>query len=347
MSEQNTNTETHQEGTPVAVPATPEQEVYIKNQQRQSREQERIESAMAEIPDYEDPIEKQLKGFNTESDEDAPQKTQEPQEKDEREQKPGESKSEYYARLSNLDRENRQLKQRLKSLEQQGNPAEQLRALAKQNPIKALEHLGLSFDDIIDHWAGQKQTQQEEESSNNNTSNKEIQEIKEEFARLKEEKRRQEYQQQLYAEYNKFYDLVQKDDGNRWEYIKNFGDEEMYATIFETAKAAYQQTGTIPDYSDVLDSVEEYFVDQEKEKFKSLSKVSKIRENLDIEVRKEPVVIDDNKPLVSPSQQKHSATLRGSSTDTPIPDKESSAKSRFEDAMRVMIEAEKRGDPLL
>lgn len=174
------------------------------------------------------------------------------------------SKTSLYAKLTAQDKEIRQLKQQIKTVQPD------LKTLAKENPIKALQELGISVDDVFSAWAPNDDNV---ETNNNQVLNKEDNELlklKEEVEKLRQEKEQEIHQQRVESEKRKIADLAGKDT-NRWEIVNKI---KPYDLVLEVAVEMYKNTNELPDMGEVLDKVEEYFVESyspllELQKFRS------------------------------------------------------------------------------
>jgi hypothetical protein len=203
-----------------------------------------------------------------------------------------EDRSEYYAKLVEKDKEIRKLKSQLKGTD--------YKSLAKENPLKVLEELGIPMDRVLDAWVGGEKV---EEPVN------EIVELKKELDLIKKEREQTKLQAAYENEISTIKDIVGK-DSDKWELIKTTNNYEL---VLSTAQAYYNENGEVPAYGDVLDYVEKSLEEQygpmiekllETKKFKGKSKKA---DDVITEMKKSPLP----GPTLSNQHSSESATPKG------------------------------------
>ena len=238
-----------------------------------------------------------------------------------------ESKSEYYLKLLKVEKENRALKLKLKG---EGQP--DLREIAKSDPLKALEGLGLDIDQIIDYWASQgvgdqpvlpEDVPQEEETPQ---TPQEVLELKKQLDDMKKNIEAKEYQAQLSNEMSKLDSMVLQNN-ERWEVIKELRSEGSYDLVMETAAELYKLNNEVPMYEDVLDVVEDYLLGSLQERWLKLEKVNKLKKKTEGNI---------TKPDTTNKETKEQAkSLFSTSATTPVPT-EKDSKARFDAALAML-----------
>lgn len=244
------------------------------------------------------------------------------------EQKEGESKAEYYARLTKLDRENRSLKKQVKDLSQND-----LNELAKSDPMAVLDKLGISFNDLLDKWADNSDDNKEE-SANNETSNREIAELKQQIEELRQHTQQTKQQDAVNREYGKLNEMIKADEDNNWELIKHNGEKGL-KLVLDSALAYYEESGEIPEYKEIMDAVEHNYQEsytQEIERIKQLNKFKglfgKEEEALTVAPQAQPM----------PQHTASSPTLGDSPQSTPTP-RDETARERYMNALKILNDA--------
>lgn len=200
-----------------------------------------------------------------------------PEEEQKEEEKPEESKTSLYAKLTAQDKELRQLRQQVK---QKGSS--DLKEVAKQDPMKALEQLGLGIDDILNAWSPDLPAEEQQGSKEDDRVSK----LQEEIEKLRQEREQELHNRRLETEKSKIAAFASQDT-SRWEIIDKI---KPYDLVLDVAVEMYNKEGELPDMTDVLDRVEKYFEDSysplmELQKFRS--KIAQQKEEVKEEPRKE------------------------------------------------------------
>jgi hypothetical protein len=245
-------------------------------------------------------------------------------EKAQEEQPQQDDRSDYYAKLVEKDREIRQLKSQLK-----GNESVDYKSMAKENPVKVLEDLGINMDQVIDAWVGDDSPSVEE--GQEPRSNDEISQLRQEIQALKEEREQSRIRQAWQREMQMVHGMVNAEGEDRWELVKTTNN---YLLVMDTAREFFEEQGEAPQYEDVLNAVEKHLEERYGELYEKLSKISKLHNKM-------AVKIEETKPLEKIQQEVQkpptpSPTLSTAhSSDTPTPRGFTEAE-RFERALQVL-----------
>lgn len=234
------------------------------------------------------------------------------------EQEKKESKAEYYARLTELDRQNRELKQRLK----QQRSTEDLSDLVKKDPKAVLQQLGLGLEDVLDLMVDSEvETDSSEKTTNENPYIHEIKSLKEKLSTIERQQQESQRTQQMQVEYKRISDIISADTENKWELVKSQGSAGLHR-VLQTAVEVYNETKEAPDYDLVLDAVEEHLYKQNMEAVEQLKSLSKFKSVFEGGEEKKVVVspqpfsstpsrtLGDNRPASTPAPREESARER-------------------------------------
>ncbi len=279
-------------------------------------EEQRITNAMEKLGDL---------GKTEPQEVETQEETQEkPEEKVEKE-----SKSKYYLRMLEVEKENRKLKQQLKTNPNSSNLKEQ----AQKDPMAVLNGLGLDINQILDLWVDQQNTG--EPLQNAPTEQPEVQEhqtpaevlkLQQQLEALQKNIEAKEYSQQVNAEFSKLDAMILPSE-DRWEAVRELRDEGSYDLVLETASELYKINNEIPTYEVVLDMVEEHLLDNLKQRWAKLEKVNKIKPKI------EPII---KNPTNSESLKQKTSTLFDSSSSAPVSSNKNDEEARFNAALKAL-----------
>jgi hypothetical protein len=237
------------------------------------------------------------------------------------------SKTTYYAKLSEKDAQIRDLKKKLKD-----NSNSDIIDLAKKDPMAVLSKLGLKFEDLLNKWA-----ETEDNNTNNKTNIKEPvsadeirKEFEEKFNKYKEE---QEFQQNKIMEKQKILSLIGTDE--KYELIRHHGDNGL-DLILDTATAYFESTGKIPEYNDVFNYVEQQYRESYENHVKSLKDIKALSTYFKGGEQKQ-VVVNPQPHAFS----KTTPTLGSQSQSTLVPKETPSARERYLSALKILSDADK------
>lgn len=235
-------------------------------------------------------------------------------------EKPDDNRSDYYAKLVEKDREIRNLKSQLKST------APDYKSLAKEDPQRVLQELGIGMDQVIDMWAGKDSAEPEEAQVQENS---EILQLRQELEQIKQERQQNHYNQAVNNELNKIYSAVNASGEDRWELVKTTNNYEL---VLDTAAEIYKlNPDSVPNYEDVLNAVENHLETHYGGLYEQLSKISKLQSKFSAKVGTPEKIQQEMKKAPIPGP-----TLSTShSSDTPTPRGFSEAE-RFERALQVL-----------
>jgi hypothetical protein len=252
----------------------------------------------------------------------------EDQQKEVEPEKQKDDRSEYYAKLVEKDKEIRQLRSQVK-----GGP--DYKSLAKENPIKVLQELGIGMDQVIEMWVNGSQTQNSETTQEPKT-NEEIAQLRQELNQIKQERQQMAMQQAYNNEIGKIYNIVNKEGEDKWELVKTTNNYEL---VMETAIETYKlNPDETPDYESILDAVESHLEEHYGNIYQELSKINKLQSKFAVKSEQkipERVKVELNKaPIPGPTL----STTHSSDTPTP---RGFSEQERFQRALQVL---EQSGD---
>jgi hypothetical protein len=174
--------------------------------------------------------------------------------------------SEYYAQLTKLDRENRELKQSVKQFEatgKAGTSTDEIKAQFQKDPVAALSKMGMGLDQILSAYAGNSEPTAEPEPTAE--LSEEIPAMREEIAKLRKEASDREYSSNLRRHTEVISKHLIGDSTGRYDLVKINADKGSVDLVMNTASAIYEKTGQVPDYADVLDLVEGHYLKQEED----------------------------------------------------------------------------------
>ena len=252
------------------------------------------------------------------------------------EQQPGEDRSEYYARLVDKDREIRQLRSQLK-----GDQPD-LRGIAQEDPMRALQELGLTPEQIFEQWAGvddgvemDDEGEPIQQQEMDPAYRQELEVLKQELQQMKDERAQNATQSQIQNELYNINEMVSSEEG-KWDIIKSTRDEGSLNLVLETAAEMYKLNQEIPDYVDVLDAVEEHLTEYYGAQYEKLSQLQKLQHKHGlsdkVEPKKELKQEMEKSPLPGPTL---SATTTG---DTPVP-RSLGEQERYQRALDMLNES--------
>lgn len=195
----------------------------------------------------------------------------------------GETKSEYYARISELDRQNRILRKQLKDIESRSAepkaPVTDLKSIAKKDPLKALGELGIGIDDVLEAYTGSGSV-----SSDSKRVDYELpMEVQEKLSKIEQFEKFIEEQKQSQQRTHQERLLQQETDklaavvgasSEKYEMINATRDEGSLTLVLQVAAEIYNQEGEVPSYERALGLVEDHLRERAKaqwEKAKNLS----------------------------------------------------------------------------
>lgn len=295
--------------------------------------EDRLSKAAQLIPDP-NPTEYFISEEEQRADQERQQQQEEQQEQPaEQEQQPQESKSEYYARLTKMDNENRELKRKLKQLQSQEDPRQKIR----ENPIEALKEMGIGEDQLYEAWLNHgNQEGNEEAPTNNSALSKKEEEYIKRLESLENALKEKEYNEQLQSSYKTIEDTLNKDK-ERWELIGN----EHFNDIIQAFEQEYQQGDDVMEVLEsVLDNAEEVLLDLAKKDIERYMNKTKTKGLFTVTPEKSETI--EEKPATLLPTKAPSKTLSSSTGGgTTIPQPARSAQERMNRAMMKLLEAEK------
>ena len=191
----------------------------------------------------------------------------------------------YDKRFSALARKQREfLNQQRKAKEEEGSLRDKIRreleeeykGKFKEDAFGALKGLGSSYDELTDLAIG-RQAAEPTESERVASLEAKLAEQAELFEQYKNEREENERQQTIDKALNKYrssIDEVISSDLDKYELINHYGAHEL---VMETAIAYHQETGEIPNASDIADYTEEYLFEEAQKSQSSLSGLNKLK----------------------------------------------------------------------
>jgi hypothetical protein len=182
------------------------------------------------------------------------------------------SRTQLWARLTQQDKELRELRRR----EKNSTSLEKLREVARRNPAKVLADLGMGIDQVIDALAqaGHPASGEREKPEQ---APPEIEEVRRELAQIKEERRREREEAAAQAEIMRIDEAI-RSNPDRWEVIHAQRNEGSYKLVLDTARDLIERLDEIPPAELVLDAVEEYLAGEARKRLARLSGLKKFRQ---------------------------------------------------------------------
>ena len=193
---------------------------------------------------------------------------------------PEESKADYYAKLSEMDRQNRVMRNELKKLQESTTTIEQLSAKAKQDPTSALGALGLELGDVLDAFASKSP-----DSNGKPTLPSKAEEISQktatELEQLKQQVTQERQMRLIQGELSKVESVVDthKDEFPLMHAAK--GDGGLMTTLQTAAAYMNENAGQVPEYRKVVGLLEEHGRENAKAQFDKLIEMPWYREHVD------------------------------------------------------------------
>lgn len=205
------------------------------------------------------------------------------------------------------DRELRQLQMELKRQQEQfGQSNQSLKEVAKRNPVKALEELGLSYQDVTNYILN---GEQQKEDPNHQVLN-EVKEVKSWIEQQREREAKQAYE----AEINSFKETI-------GDYVKTSENKlgllaalpNASDLVYDVIEGQHQNTGNILSIDEATRYVENSFEEQ-------LSSFLETKKGKEL-ARKLLGVVDEGKPQepIAKDVKKASVTLTNSATSQGAP----------------------------
>ena len=243
-----------------------------------------------------------------------PEKAKEPAEEESaepaKEAEKDESKTDLWKRITEQDRELRELRKKEKQTPQDQDMGE-LKKLASESPQEFLERFGLTFDKVFDAWSTNLSAESERPTKGPPQAEqaivREVQELKQKLSQYEEQQRQQESSRFHMAEISRFEQSAGR-DSDRWALVNSAKEDGSLELAFQVAVKMYQTTGDVPDHGYVLDCVEEQLRGQAQKFSKWLGAVP----------QKKEVTLAKSQPA---SGKAPAPTLSGSSgEDTQVPE---------------------------
>lgn len=179
------------------------------------------------------------------------------------------SKTQLWSRITQQDKTIRDLKQQMKT----ATSLDSVKEMARKDPAKFLESIGFGVDQVLDVIAGQQgqpATQQKPEE------NSEVSVLKKEIAEMRRYFDEQKQISMVTSEISHI-DAAVKANPEKYEAIAAMKSEGSYNLVIEVASELYKQTGTIPEYDYVLESVEQHLEEELRAKYEKLSGLKKLQ----------------------------------------------------------------------
>ena len=182
------------------------------------------------------------------------------------------SKLDAWGRVTELDKQNRELKQKLKQFEGKVD----YRELAKKDLGKTIADLGISFDDLVNHFAGGSSVSDDSQTSQTkpDLSSKEIDTLKKELHELRSTYEEERNKAAIQSEYNRYTTILEQ-GGDRWEYVKGKKGDGVVMAMQTAAELYRLDSSKLPDMEAVLDAVENWYESKAEEEYNYLKATKK------------------------------------------------------------------------
>ena len=258
---------------------------------------------------------------------------------------PDMSKTEYYSKLAEADRQQRLLKRELREIKEKQTQVPEVpdyAAMAKEKPMEVLDRLGLSLDQILEAASGTPPTPEApaRPSKELQALQAKYDQLERDTAAVKAHIEGQSAQQQLNYELAKIKEVTEAGAQN-FEYINATLQQGSLQLVLQTTAAMYQEAlkddpyAQPPSYSAVAPKVEAYLREQEIERLNRLRNLSFLQAHL----TQSGNGVNSNGAAAKTSQQKSPATppqTLSSGEDTPTP-RELTEDENFQLALKELM----------
>lgn len=185
------------------------------------------------------------------------------------------SKLDAWGRVTELDKQNRELKQKLKQFEGKVD----YRELAKKDLGKTIADLGISFDDLVNHFASGPSVSDDTQASSADrpkpdASTRELDSLKKELHELRSTYEEERNRSAIQSEYNRYTSILEQ-GGDRWEYVKGKKGDGVVMAMQTAAELYRLDSSKLPDMESVLDAVENWYETKAEEEFNYLKATKK------------------------------------------------------------------------
>lgn len=226
-----------------------------------------------------------------------------------------------FATLSRQERILREKEQRIKDAEKELSTYSSLKEKIKENPLHALEHYGLTLDDLITHSLSIEGEQEEvnpiEKLQSELQSFKDELKTKEEQSRLAQEEADQKRIDEAIQSHKTLINTLVSDNADEYELI-NLQGESGLELVWELTEQHFAQNHEVLDPKIAADHVEKYLF-EEAQKMLGLSKFSNLNKNQGSET----MSFQDNPAEVSTSKPRpHTTVTHDYVTASPVKSKD-------------------------
>lgn len=225
-----------------------------------------------------------------------------------------------FAALSRKEKELKQKEAELENKLKEFQSADTLREQLKQNPVKMLEEMGITYQDITEMVLNE----------GNPTPEMLINKMKSEYEEKLESLRNEYLEDKKAEEEAKYNAVIENFQQEIVEHVNSNEDYELIRAqdradlVYDVIEEHYEETGRVLEINEAADAVEQYLLQEAKK----LLKVKKLGGQLSDEEQQQ---LDDS-GLENPSQkseEKKSVTLTNNQTTT-VPNRRERALSREE-----------------
>jgi len=304
-------------------PAVRQQEYQEREQEKAVSERSRVEAATEAL------IENEGEVAEEEVEVVVPKQQEQPEKED--------SKSSLYSRLAEQDFELQGLKKQLKQKGSQPDPMEELKKKVGENPKEVLQSLGIGLDQALDMFVGSDDSEATEPELQEPKTNEELVSLQKKIDAMETAQQQKEYTAHINSEHQRINEVVNKDD--KWPIVKALSPKGSYKDVLDTAMAIYQQNleespkagqEALPQYSVVLDMVEDYYFKNMEQMIQTMSGIEKFKHYFSDSGKQQ-----EKKPKEQEMPKKPSATITSSWNDTASPH-EPNDEERKKNAMAAL-----------
>tara|TARA_Y100000310_G_scaffold106963_1_gene105411 strand:- start:390 stop:1292 length:903 start_codon:yes stop_codon:yes gene_type:complete len=223
--------------------------------------------------------------------------------------------SRQFANLARQERRFREEKQEFKGIKKKATELESLQEMASADPIKFLDKFGINYDALTRRVINDGNASIEDVVAQ---QAKEIAALKEINRKGIEDRENQEKKTEYETTYKGFIDKISEfvENNPKYELIKA---NNAYQTVYEVMQEQFAHDGTVLEYDQAANLVEQYYEKEAERYFKS----SKLRDRYKGHWQPEPETAQDVKPSQRATGNPRPKTLSNQLTSqTPARDEE-------------------------
>jgi len=199
-----------------------------------------------------------------------------------------------------FQKEKQDFRQEKGNLTQKAGGLDDLREVARTDPMQALEALGLSYDGLTRRLLNEGKIPLEDKLAQQAQEIENLKKYNQENAQERESRVAEREQKAIYGE---MVDQIQNlvDNNDKYELIKANG---AYNTVYQVIQDQFNKDGSILQFDQAADYVERYFSDEAERYYKSAKLRDRYKEHWH-----QPVTAQDEEPSQQAAVQQRPNTL--------------------------------------